>query len=175
MKKSQTKSKLAKEITHHADALLSGVVYSFDPSSGSKGSLPGFAYWFQGKLLDFGCLKIPPGTRAANQRLFLLRQALSALPSPNLVITEHISTGFNGFSISKPLIHSVGVIMSQWDVPVLEVAPATWQSHIDKERYVKSDPQDAVSIYCAARRVLQSELGYDLSDMIYISGELKNV
>lgn len=167
-KKSKTKSKLAKEITRYADQILYGSVLSIDPSSGSSGSLPGYSRWESGRLIESGTLRIPPGTRNSHSRLHILRNVMSGLVAPDILIVEAISPGMGAHMISKSLLHACGVIISTWDIPVLEVAPMTWKARIDKEKYLKSDAADAVSIYCAARQVLQEELNMPVTPMIYL-------
>lgn len=104
----------------------------------------------------------------APTRLQHIRRVLNDLTKPDILVIEGISPGFGGMMISSSLLHSVGVFISQWSIPVIECSPVTWKSHLDKSLYVKSDQQDAVSIGVATIRVCQRELGLVESEMIYV-------
>lgn len=175
-KKRTGKSKLATEIVKYADAMFHGTCLSIDPSSGSAGSLPGYAVFKRGELIDYGVVSIPPGTRSVYNRLYLLHKALfEGFTQPDILLVEHIATGMGNYAVGKALVQSVGAIISVWDVPTVEVSPATWRARINKETYVKSDAQDAVTLYCAARQVLEEELGgFELYPMIDIQA-VKNL
>lgn len=146
------KSKLAQEVSQYSDILQNGEMLAVDPSSGSQGSLPGYALFRKGKLVDAGTIELPRGTRPLANRLFLLRDTLEkAFDKPDLLTIELISPVMpakGGAFLHKhasSLIKSVGSILSTWDVPVLEVSPMTWHSMTPPE-YKKDDVQDACMI-----------------------------
>jgi hypothetical protein len=150
------KSKLALEIERHAGVLKTGNVLAIDPSSGSQGSVPGYALFKAGQLQDAGTIALPRGTKALSNRLFLLRDTLEKeFQKPDLLIVELISPVMpakNGQFLhanGSSLIKAVGAILSCWDVPVLEVAPMTWHS-MTPPTYKKSDTHDACMIGWAA-------------------------
>jgi hypothetical protein len=149
-------SRLAQEIEQHADALQQGYVLAIDPSSGSSGSLPGYAVFRAGRLVDAGLIGLPRGTRAIANRLYLLRNALATeFEKPDVLVIELISPVMpskNGTFLHKSaasLIKSVGAILSTWDVPTLEVSPTTWHS-MTPPTYTKTDVNDAIMIGWAA-------------------------
>lgn len=146
------KSKLALEIEQYGEIIQAGEVLAVDPSSGSQGSLPGYALFKAGKLVDAGTIDLPRGSRPLANRLFLLRETLEkAFQKPDLLAIELISPVMpakNGAFLHKhasSLIKAVGAILSTWDVPTLEVSPMTWHSMTPPE-YKKSDVQDACMI-----------------------------
>jgi len=149
---SKYKSKLALEVEQYQDILLNGEMLAVDPSSGSSGSLPGYALFRKGQLVDAGTIELPRGTRPLSNRLYLLRNALAtSFDKPDLLTIELISPVMpskGGTFLHKnasSLIKSVGSILSTWDVPVLEVSPMTWHS-MTPPQYKKDDVQDACMI-----------------------------
>lgn len=168
-------SKLAQEIEQYADLLKHGVLLAIDPSSGSAGSLPGYALFKQGVLQDCGLISLPRGTRAISNRLYLLRESLlTEFKKPDILAVEYIAPVFptkNGGFLHKSassLTKSVGAIMSTWDVPVIEPAPTTWHALVreamvkrgeDPTKYPKSDVNDAIAIAMAAFITLARALG----------------
>lgn len=176
---SNYKSKLAQAVEQYADILTSGYLLAIDPSSGSAGSLPGFAIFKAGVLEDAGVIQLPRGGRAISNRLWLLRQALeSEFDRPDLLAVELISPimptkggAFMNKSASS-LIKSVGAILSTWDVDVIEPSPSTWHALVDKAllaesallgtplyKYQKTDAKDAVAIGWSAIATLAQVQG----------------
>lgn len=146
------KSKLALEVEQYRDLVQNGEMLAVDPSSGSSGSLPGYALFRKGQLVDAGTIELPRGTRPLANRLFLLRNALAtSFDKPDLLTIELISPVMpskGGAFLHKnasSLIKAVGAILSTWDVPVLEVSPMTWHS-MTPPTYKKDDVQDACMI-----------------------------
>lgn len=146
------KSKLALEVEKYADILANGEMLAIDPSSGSQGSLPGYALFRKGQLQDAGTIELPRGTRSLANRLFLLRDTLEkSFDRPDLLTIELISPVMpakGGAFLHKhasSLIKAVGCILSTWDVPILEVSPMTWHSMTPPE-YKKGDIADACMI-----------------------------
>lgn len=158
------KSKLAGEIAQYETQLRGGVALAIDPSSGSAGSLPGFALFKAGRLVDAGVIEIPRTGHIGN-RLFKLREALlTEFKRPDILIVELIAPVMpakNGNFLHRSaaaLIKSVGAILSTWDVPIIEVSPVTWHS-VTPSDYVKGDCMDAQMIGYAAQVVLSRVLG----------------
>jgi len=144
-------SQLAQNIEAHAELLLQGTLLAIDPSSGSAGSLPGYALFKGGRLVDAGTLELPRSGPLAN-RLFLLRDTLAKeFDRPDLLAVELISPvmpsrkGIFLHKNSSSLIKAVGAVLSCWDCPVVEVAPVTWHS-MTPPHYQKSDAADACAI-----------------------------
>lgn len=145
-------SKLSQEVEQYADQILSGRMLAIDPSSGSHSSLPGYALFEAGKLVDCGTVDLPQGTRALHNRLYLLRHTLqNEFDKPDLLAVEKIAPvmpskgGSFLHANASSLIKSVGAILSCWDVPTVEPAPMTWHSMTPPE-YRKNDVADACAI-----------------------------
>jgi len=167
------KSKLAVEVQKYTDILMNGEMLAVDPSSGSSGSLPGYALFRKGQLMDAGTIELPRGTRPLANRLFLLRNALAtAFDRPDLLTIELISPVMpskGGTFLHKnasSLIKSVGAILSTWDTPVLEVSPMTWHS-MTPPTYKKGDVQDACMIGWAVY-VTAARLAGEAEPQIYL-------
>lgn len=157
---STRQSRLVRELPNHFDILETGTMLAIDPSSGSQGSLPGYALFKAGKLEDCGILRLPPGSRTLSNRLYLLHQAMSQFPQPDVLALELISPIGVGRNVvgQASLIKACGVIQSVWDVPILEVAPVTWKRFVPTN-YVKSDVADACMIGLCVYQVMASLRG----------------
>lgn len=159
----KSKSRLAREVVQYADVLATGRLLAIDPASGAS-SMPGFAVFERGQLVAAGVLEIP--RRELANRLWYIAECIrTELPKPDIMCVELISPvmpskGGGGFinKGSGSLLKSVGAILSVHDVPILEVAPVTWQTMKPPE-YVKSDAWDAAMIGWAAYIMLARETG----------------
>ena len=174
------KSKLSQEVSQYADQLLSGYCICIDPSSGSQGSVPGYAIFRGGKLDDAGTIELPRGSRVLSNRLFLLQQALrTEFEQPDLLIVEGVpmvmgSTGGGNFHRGNgALIKAVGATIATWDCPILEPTPMAWHALLkgdQKASYVKTDANDAVMLgYCCLTHLARSrgEADYLLPDFLF--------
>lgn len=142
-------SKLSEIVEQHREIILSSTLLAIDPSSGSSGSMPGYAIFKAGRFTDSGIIKLEAGT-SIHSRLFHLRKALTEdfkEITPAILVTENIpGINFNGKFINKSMIHlqkAIGVTTSCFDCPVIEVAPISWRKFIP-ENYQKSDECDAI-------------------------------
>ena len=172
------KSKLAEEIVKYADLLQEGYMLALDPSSGSAGSLPGYAIFKKGKLQDAGTIGLPRGTRAIHNRLWLLRNALETeFEKPDILAVEWIApvipTGRGTFlhKSAAALIKSVGAILAVWDVPVIEPTPAAWHS-MAPAGYQKTDARDAQMVGWCALTTLARELGQPDPSIWFVGEEV---
>jgi hypothetical protein len=145
-------SKLQTAADLHADTLANGRVLAIDPSSGSAGSMPGYAYSVGGVLMEAGTFQIE--LREVSGRLWAFAEALRSefLDKVDLLIIEEIppfmqSAGSSFRSRSVVNLHmSVGAALAVLGYrPVIYVPPSAW--HADVKRlpfdYKKSDDTDA--------------------------------
>ena len=157
-------SLIDKACAKHATLLLTGTVVCIDPSIGSKSSQPGYAVYIKGELEDSGFIDL--GTAATGtvaQRLHKFRMTLELdFPTPDIVVVERIvinpkAVGYNNVSVLK-LNQAVGVTMSQWDVPVIEVSPMSWKATAKTlDNYEKSDEWDSVALgWCCLTKAKES-------------------
>lgn len=148
-----------KQIERFGPLLTQGSLVALDPSSASRQSLPGFSVWKAGVLIDSGLIDVHHA-QALNSRLFSIANTLrTEFEEPDLVVTELISSYMGGFSKSiMNLQRSVGVIMSIWDRPLVEVSPITWHKRTP-EGYVKGDEADAIMIGWTAVQIAFERIG----------------
>ncbi len=144
-------TKLVEQVTPHINTVLGGTLLAIDPSSGSKGSQPGYALYHAGELQSSGYLNLGSGY-ALERRLYALGKCLrEEFDKPDILVTEKLAAFFGegkqtwstGNVIS--LHQSVGVVMSVWDTPLVQVAPMSWRQHIPAN-YKKGDEADAVML-----------------------------
>jgi hypothetical protein len=164
MPKSKTKStkgvsKLQLACETHEDILANGRVLSIDPSSGSAGSMPGYAYCVGGVLLEAGTFDIE--LREVSGRLWAFAEALRRdfAGKVDLLIIEEIppfmqSAGSSFRSRSVVNLHmSVGAALGVFGLhPVIYVPPAAWHADVKKLPfdYKKGDDTDACMLLHAA-------------------------
>lgn len=122
-----------------------------DPSTGSTSSLPGYAIYEAGELVESGLIQVDVSA-ARNKRLFEIRRTLQEeFEIPDILVLEHISGLPFGPMRFAPeafagLHRGVGAILSAFNVDsVIEVPPNIWKKHVD-EHYRKGDEADAVYI-----------------------------
>lgn len=152
-------SKLQQACDLHADVLAEGRVLSIDPSSGSAGSMPGYAYSVGSTLVEAGTFDIE--LREVSARLWAFAEALRVdfADKVDLLIIEEIppfmqSAGSSFRSRSVVNLHmSVGAALGVLGFrPVIYVPPSAW--HADVKRlpfdYKKSDETDACMLMHAA-------------------------
>lgn len=157
-KKSSSKDKrsqLAKSVVQHADIITDGLWISFDPSAGNR---TGYAVWNRGELIESGVLVLSSGPQTVESRLYRLRRTmLDKFLPPQLIVVEMINFSAGGKS-SGALQKAIGVMMTAWEVPCLEVAPSTWKKYLNLfPKYVKGDEADARMIGEAVRLTLAEQ------------------
>jgi hypothetical protein len=151
-------SKLADGIAPLKEKILSGTILAIDPSSGSRESMPGYCIFKNGQFVDSGIIRIKLGQ--LNNRLFQLRQALMddfKDIQPDILVTENIPPVMlgQGKFVNRSMLSlqkSVGVVISCFDCPLIEVAPISWRKYIP-ENYVKSDEVDAIMMAITVMKV----------------------
>lgn len=138
-------------------SVLKGSMLVIDPSSGSSSSMPGYAIFASGELLDSGILTVN-ANKELPRRLVDIAKCLREQFSPvNVLVIEDIPVRAHGRNATghASLLKSVGAILSaaQYD-QFIEVSPSVWKAYIEKtiaikEKYVKGDEWDAKVIgYC---------------------------
>lgn len=140
-----------KSLREYRDLILKGKLLAIDPSTGSTSSLPGYAIYEAGVLVESGLIQVSVA-EASNKRLYEINRTLrEEFEIPDVLVIEHISEIAFGVLKFKPkafcgLHRGVGAILSAFNVdPVIAVPPRIWKKTVD-ENYVKSDESDAVYI-----------------------------
>ena len=146
-------SKIEEAIAPIKATILSGRVLAIDPSSGSKESMPGYCLFEAGKFVDSGTIRIEY-RQSLQLRLYSLRDTLQRefVPEkPDVLVVENIAPMFGGadgrsFGATKSVLSlhkSVGVTISCFNCPLVEVSPMSWRKQIPNG-YLKSDESDAI-------------------------------
>lgn len=132
------------------DTLLEETVLCIDPSSGSRSSMPGWALYEGGRLLESGTL-ILDHTQPLPYRLKILAECVDALYQkfdPDVLVHEEIAAQGHGRDAGghASLLKSVGVIQSiSGPLHTVGIYPVSWKARARKT-YVKSDENDAIEI-----------------------------
>jgi hypothetical protein len=153
-------TKTDKAVVALGRAPLEGTLLAIDPSSGSRGSMPGFAFFVKGVLKDAGTIQVIPGDDI-HRRLFELRRSLMEdFSIPDVLITENIPPFMDGgFNKSVLNLHySVGVVMSVFYCNMARIPPAVWRKYIP-DNYEKTDRNDAIMLGYTAIRIAADYYG----------------
>jgi len=165
--KVSTDNKLFRAVKKVARQVLEGDMISIDPSVGSGSSMPGYAVFKKGKLIDYGIISLNP---KLNQFLRLyelgrsLREEFSRTKWDVLVVEAIPTVRFQSYgrslSAQVPLHRAVGTVLASVRADhLLEVPPQTWHKFV-VPAYSKSDDKDAVAfgytVLCYARAALSS-------------------
>lgn len=123
---------------------MAGAILSIDPASGA-GSMPGFAYFANGRLVESGVIEVPRG-RKMHQRLQYIGKCLREdFQKPDVLVIEEVPPFHNKASIV--LFKAMGAIIASVDcAAMLSVTPSAWHAlakTFDFE-YTKSDEKDAI-------------------------------
>jgi hypothetical protein len=138
-------------IRKHGKQLLRGVALCIDPSIGSNSSMPGWAVYSAGILIESGTIEIdvvkelPPRLQALARKMYQLIQRWA----PDVLVYENIPAQRHGGGNAEShasLLKALGVILSvagpSGYIPLL---PVVWKKHARPE-YRKGDESDAIEI-----------------------------
>jgi hypothetical protein len=142
------------------DLALEGSILAIDPSCISSSSVPGYAWYEQGKLTESGTITGIAPTQPLEKRLqFIGKYCREQFYEPDILVIEHISSS-GRFSGMESLLRSTGAIISSFECEhVISISPLAWQAATikfmnligknDYEKYKdykknhKSDEEDA--------------------------------
>lgn len=154
-------SKMSDSISPHVNAILHGKLLAIDPSSGSKESQPGYCIFKAGQFVDSGIIRIEY-RQSLQLRLYSLRETLQrdfADVNPDVLVVENIPPfiaapgKFGGNTKSILSLHkAVGVTVSCFNCPLIEVAPISWRKQIP-ENYRKTDENDSIMMALTVLKV----------------------
>lgn len=130
--------------------LLHGTVVAIDPSVGSNSSMPGYAVYLSGRLIDSGIFEIHPVTDPLWIRLRKLSHHLRKLYRqfpPDVLVYEEIAPqrygGGGNANAHSSLIKAVGVVLSiSGPEGFVGLMPISWKRLV-RDTYIKSDSNDA--------------------------------
>ncbi len=142
-------SQTYKEIRENAVLLVSGTVLSIDPSIGSYSSMPGWAVYEAGELVESGRLELDPSLPIP-LRLSRLVRKLALLPVPDILVYEKLPVSAHGGGRSQvghaSLLMALGATLSVYgELPTVGIMPISWKKLVRPE-YVKGDEADAIEI-----------------------------
>lgn len=145
-------SKAYGEIRGSLTYLMEGTVVSIDPSIGSTSSMPGYAVYRSGNLVDSGIFEIDPhGTIPERlQKLSYYIRKLYQGWQPDTLVYEDIPAqrygGGSNANAHSSLIKAVGTILSvSGPHTYVGLMPISWKK-MTRSDYVKSDIADAEEI-----------------------------
>lgn len=144
-------TKLYKMVKPIAREILDGRLLAIDPSTGSISSMPGYALFEKGELVESGIIQVRVQDRK-NVRLHAIAQTLrTEFPNVDVLAIENIPPvsynrkgAMSGWSIVA-IQRSIGAIISCFDCEYIEVAPKL-TGKFRPEGQEKSDEMDAIGI-----------------------------
>ena len=146
---------ISPDLNRHRDHILKGTMLCVDPSSGSAGSMPGYAVYVNSCLVESGTLKVNHkmeiGTRL--RQIVELLGALEDRLHPDLLVIERI----RGNRAHNYLRWACGVIVAALTCPHIELCISTWRAWIDKATYDKGDEADACQFGLAMIKLANGE------------------
>jgi hypothetical protein len=166
-KKGTSKGMLAVQKRGAAESILRGHMLVIDPASGGGESVPGYAVFSAGELIESGTIDVGGPQADLHDRLFELGITLrDSLPNKvDVLVIEDVPLKRFGPDRSGSLkgqvnLHrSVGAVMGavkcRFFIPV---HPATWHSHAGPD-HVKSDENDAIAMGRCALSMASETLG----------------
>jgi hypothetical protein len=155
-------SQAYRQIEELTRELVDGVVVSIDPSIGSSSSMPGYAVYRAGQLVESGTFVVPYRNIHIADRLRCLHNHVRKLYNqynPDVLVYEDIpATRHGGAAGSQAsLLKALGAILA---VPGpaghVGLYPVSWKSEA-RDTYIKGDEADACEIgwvaIAVARRI----------------------
>lgn len=145
-----TNTKLYKDVSKCYDMALDGTLLAVDPSTGSGSSMPGYAVYRKGQLVESGIIQVNPYDKR-NQKLFSIANSFrNEFAEPDVLAIENVPpVQFKGGKMSPwsvaAIQRSIGAIISVFNCGYIEVAPKAWQ-RFKPEGYEKTDEWDAIAI-----------------------------
>lgn len=139
-----TRRTLEKNIKPHLDLILQGTVLAWDPSSGGRGSNPGWAWYSAGKLETSGVIELDDKLPAPTRLRELLSVILADDEQPDILVVEQL----RGKMVPAPLHWSVGVLLAGYSPQhTFEMPISTWKTYARQcDEYEKTDEMDAIAI-----------------------------
>ena len=115
------KTNLQRQAEKLLTPLLEGHILAIDPSSGSRDSMPGYAVFRAGLLIDSGLIQVQQG-RELNRKLFSIGETLrNQFEVPDILVVEHIPPFMRGSGFSKSIVilqRAIGMIIGSIDRPL---------------------------------------------------------
>lgn len=127
-----------------------GHLLAFDPSSGGRGSNPGYAHYYRGKLKNSGVIVLNENLAAPERLQHFAKELLIVFAHTNfdVLVVERL----RGKMVPPQLHWSVGVILTHVNYKKFREIPiSTWKRYARQmPGYAKGDEADAIAIGFAA-------------------------
>lgn len=131
------------------DCLLTGKLLAIDPSTGSRSSMPGYAVFNKGELIESGIIEVDLAGNRAEKLYEINRTLREEFDGPfDVVAVESAGYFVNKMSATSVLSlqRAIGAIIAAHPVKCLiEVPSNSWQKYVFPG-YVKGDENDAICI-----------------------------
>lgn len=150
-------SKTYKAVHKYYSILLNGKMLAIDPSTGSKSSVPGFAWFENGELIESGTIEVNIQDNRSKRLYEIARTVREEFEMPDILVVEYIppvsySGGMNGVSLMG-LQKAIGAIVGARPFNnLLEIPASAWRNYKPPE-YEKTDEWDAITIGLCAVEV----------------------
>ena len=151
-KKRPKQAKYRFQINRCLNSLVSGTVLAVDPSSGSQSSLPGYALFKEGRLVESGVIELKIGRELPRRLSQLADTLLNEFEEADVLVIEDIPTRSHGRhgSAHASLLKAVGCILGAAKYKqFVEISPSAWKAYLRRNEdkfpdYGKSDDWDAI-------------------------------
>lgn len=139
------------DVEENRKYVLDGTMLSIDPSCGSTKSMPGYAVYRSGILLDSGIIELPLNRELPErlQRLVYSLRKLYGKWEPDVVVYEDVAPthfgggGFSNAAAHSSLLKSIGALLSvSGPHGYIRLKPMVWKKLV-RGSYVKGDKEDA--------------------------------
>lgn len=157
-------SKTYKAIEPLAELILNGRLLCVDPSTGSTSSVPGFAVYEGGELIESGEITVDKSANRSLRLYEIARTIREEFDTPDILIVEYIphmvygQGKMNGVTLMA-LQKAIGAIIGA--IPcknLLEIPASAWKHH-KPEGYIKSDEWDAIALGNCAINISKKIVG----------------
>lgn len=145
---------LYKDVRQLAPQILGETIISIDPSCGSSSSMPGYAVFRAGELIDSGVLSLSVGAdlHIRLQELLAELDILILEHEPTILVYENVPAvrfhkgGGTSSGSQASLLKAVGVVMAGAHCTyAVGLRPSTWKRLVTPT-YVKGDETDAIEM-----------------------------
>lgn len=143
--------------------VLEGTMLCIDPSTGSKSSRPGFAWYEKGVLKESGEIIVDLKENRSKRLYEIARTVREDFPKPDVLVVEYIPPvtyrtsehGMDGVSLMA-LQKAIGAIIGAHPFEhLLEIPASAWRKY-KPDDYIKSDEWDAIVLgICAVETANQ--------------------
>ena len=141
-----------KSIKPIAQLISEGKLLCVDPSSGSRSSLPGFAVYENGHLLESGVIEVDPKLNRSLRLFEIARTIREDFEEADALIVEYVPAvtfkgGSNLNATSLAALHKGqgAIIGARPFEHLVEIPAGTWRHH-KPEGYIKTDEWDAIAL-----------------------------